>query len=382
MPGAAPHVNLLHRYLFRELLAATATGVALFAFVLLAGNAIKDVAGLVADGKLDLGTTARILGMLFPFVLSYALPMGLLTAVLLTLGRLSAQHEITALRAAGVGLGRIGASVLAIAVVGVAASLVINFSYGPTMKAMSRKLLDDVVRTNPMSFIVERSFIRQFPGKVLYVGARDGNELRDFRVWELDEANRVTSFIRAERGYFDYNEEDNYILLVLLNGQSELRDTEDPEDFSRFRASVAFDRASLQLPLDRVFRRKVFTKKVSWMNFSELVAEHARLRDATSEEDRRRFLDVKMNIHEKAALAFSVLSFGIIGVPLGIRTKRSETSANLGMALLLVIGYYALMIVASWLEGRPEWRPELLLWLPNVVFQLAGGVMWWRFGRN
>ncbi|MGH8019444.1 MAG: LptF/LptG family permease [Opitutaceae bacterium] len=375
-------MNLLHRYLFRELLGATLAGVALFAFILLTGNAIKDLFALVADGKLTVQATAEMLVMLFPFVLTYAMPMGLLTAVLLTLGRFSAQHEITAMRAAGVGLARIGAPVLLIAVVSVAISLVVNFSYAPNAKSAYRERLAAAARTNPLSFIVERTFVRQFPGVVLYAGAREGNRLRDFWVWELDKQNRVTRFSRADSGYFEWNEEDNYVMLVLENGRVELRNTDDPEDFSKVPISPSFERLPIQLPLDRVFKRQQFVKKVSWMNFSELVSEQRRLQTSTDPADAERLLQVKMNIHEKAALAFSVLSFALIGVPLGIRTRRSETSANLGVALALTMGYYLIMIAAGWLDKRPELHPELLVWLPNFLFQTIGLWCWRRLGRN
>ncbi len=354
----------------------------MFAFILLTGSAIKDLFALVADGKLTVQATAEMLLMLFPFVLTYAMPMGLLTAVLLTLGRLSAQHEITAMRAAGVGLARIGAPVLLVAVVSVAISLVVNFSYAPNAKSDYRERLADAVRTNPLSFVVERTFVRQFPGVVLYVGAREGNRLRDFWVWELDKQNRVTRFSRADSGHFEWNEEDNYVMLVLENGRVEVRNTDDPEDFSKAPISPSFERLPIQLPLDRVFKRQPFVKKVSWMNFSELVSEQRRLQTSADPADVERLLQVKMNIHEKAALAFSVLSFALIGVPLGIRTKRSETSANLGVALALTMGYYLIMIAAGWLDKHPELHPELLIWLPNFLFQSFGVWSWHRLGRN
>jgi lipopolysaccharide export system permease protein len=364
------------------LLVATLAGVALFSFILLTGNAIKDLFGLVADGKITLGTTIEMLVMLIPFALGYALPMGLLTAVLLTLGRLSSQNEITAMRAAGIGLGRIGAPVLLIAVVGVAISLIVNFVYAPDSKSAYREKLAAAIRTNPLSFIVERTFIRQFPGIVLYVGERDGSTLRDFWVWELDQQNRVTRFSRAESGTLEWFEEDNYVMLVLERGRVEVRNTSDPEDFSRVPLGPSFERLPIQLPLDRVFKRQVFVKKVSWMNFGELVREHQRLAGSTDPAERARLLQVKMNLHEKAALAFAVFSFALIAVPLGIQTKRAETSANLGVALALTMVYYLVMISAGWLDQRPELRPELLLWLPNILFQSYGLWSWMRFGRS
>ena len=105
-------MNLIDRYILRSVLGTCAGAVGLFAFVLVLGNAIRDLLSYVLAGQLELGAFARLVAMLVPFVISYALPMGMLTGVLLTLGRLSADSEITALRAAGIGLTRIARPVL------------------------------------------------------------------------------------------------------------------------------------------------------------------------------------------------------------------------------------------------------------------------------
>jgi lipopolysaccharide export system permease protein len=375
-------VNLLHRHLLRELLGTSAAAVSLFAFVLLTGNAIKDVIRPLADGKLSFTDSAELVLMLVPFVLTYAMPMGLLTAILLTLGRVSAQNEITAMRTAGLGLTRIGAPALFLAVGGVAVCLVINLVYAPRMRGDYKRLIADAVRTNPTSFLVERTFIRQFPGYLVYIGEREGNTLRDFWVWEIDEKHRVKRFTRAEAGSFDWQEENNYILLRMHNAQVQVRRTEDPEDFARLPVTAYAGDFPLQLPLDRAFKRREFVRRVSWLDFGELIAERRRLLGSDDPGLRDRLLQVERNLHENASLAFSVLSFAIVGVPLGIRTRRKETSANLGLALLLTMGFYLLMIGATWLDRRPEYHPELLVWVPNLAFQALGAVMWWRFGRN
>ena len=71
-------------------------------------------------------------------------------------------------------------------------------------------------------------------------------------------------------------------------------------------------------------------------------------------------------------------AFALIGVPLGIRVSRRETSANLGLAVGLALGYYVLTVMVGWLDRHPEYHPDVLLWLPNVIF-LSLGV--WLFRR-
>lgn len=375
-------MNLLHRYLFRDLLGATIAGIALFAFLLLAGNAIKDVIGPLVDGVLTLSQSMQMLGLVASFVLPYALPMGLLTAVLLVLGRISAQHELTAMRAAGLGLVRIAAPVMLLAVGGVAASLVVNFVYAPQAKTLYREILAEIGHRDPLKLIVPGQYLRKIPNFVIYVGSRDENTLHDVWVWKLDGEHRVTEFARAATGTVQLDENAGKLLLKLHSVQVQKPKEDAPENFATSPATGWFGDFPYELPIEKVFKRSTFTQKVSWMDFSELTAERRRLLQSSDPADRKRLLEVEIDMHEKATLAFSVLSLVMIGVPLGIRTGRTETSANLGLALLLTMAFYFVMIAVGWVDNKPEYHPELLLWIPNIAFQALGGWMWWRLGRN
>ena len=93
-------VNLLDRHIFKSVLFTCTAAVALFSFILMLGNTVKDLLGFLLSGQLSLPIFARLVWLLVPAVAIYALPLGMLTGVLLTLGRLSADSEITAMRAA------------------------------------------------------------------------------------------------------------------------------------------------------------------------------------------------------------------------------------------------------------------------------------------
>jgi lipopolysaccharide export system permease protein len=179
-------MNLLQRHIFKSVLFSCATAVGLFAFVLTVGNVIKDLLGYLIAGQLKLELFLELVLLIPPFVLSYALPFGVLTGVLLVLGRMSAQHEVTAIRAAGLSLPWIARPILVLAALGVLADVVINFQFMPWARVVYHVELNDAVRTRPLSFIVPRTFIRDFSGKVLYVGEKQGQELKDFWLWELD----------------------------------------------------------------------------------------------------------------------------------------------------------------------------------------------------
>ena len=67
-----------------------------------------------------------------------------------------------------------------------------------------------------------------------------------------------------------------------------------------------------------------------------------------------------------------MIALCLIALPLGIKISRSETYANLAIALALAMTYYVLFIMAMWLEKNPAIRPDLWLWLPNILFLSAG----------
>lgn len=374
-------MNLLDRYIFKSVLGTCLGAVALFTFVLTLGNVIRDLLAHVLAGQLPVMTLVRLVWLWVPAMAIYALPMGLLTGVLLTLGRLSADSEITAMRSAGISLARIARPVLVLAALASAVALYINFESMPHARVSYEREFAEALRANPMSFIVPKTFIRSFKGSVIYVGDKQGSVLRDIWLWELDDQQRVQRLIRAESGRLDYDEASNSLVPTLTNAKTEERNPSNPEDFSKSpRAPSAGKVEEVRLSLDRYFGHEGVRVKREWLTYAELQAERARLAATPPPETARANAEERMKLaiiyHDKLNLALAVFSFALLGVPLGIHVSRRETSANLGLALGLVLSFYVLTVMVKWLDRHPEYRPDLLLWVPNLLF-LALGV--WLF---
>jgi lipopolysaccharide export system permease protein len=75
------------------------------------------------------------------------------------------------------------------------------------------------------------------------------------------------------------------------------------------------------------------------------------------------------------------VSFVLIGIPLGLKTSRRETSVGIAVSLALAFAYYFLVIVANACKDRPQLFPEAILWSPNLVFELIGLWLLWRVSR-
>lgn len=374
-------MGLLHRHILLSVAATCAATVALFGFMMIAGTALRDLLGYVMAGQLSVWGAVRLIGLIVPYVAVFALPIGLLTAVLLVLGRMSSQHEVTAMRAAGLSLGYIARPIWLVAGAAVVAALALNFYIMPKTRTEYRLTLLEAVRQNPLNFIVPKTFVREFPGFVVYVGERSGAEIRDFWLWQLNAEKQVTSMAHARSGRVDFREADNRLILTLREVTAETRDRERPEDFSRPQPVGNSDSMTVELKLDGVFKQMKLNEKIGWLTLDQLLARKAELvakGDAAKPAERREINRVDVTLSSKAAASFAVLAFALVAVPLGIKVSRKETSANLGIAVALVLGYYFLDALTGLVENKPALRPELWVWVPPLVY-VAAGV--WLFRR-
>lgn len=380
-------LKLLHRHILKEILISTGLAMGLFIFVLLMGNAIRDIAELVAAGKLGPLIFLQLIGLLIPYVAAYALPLGMLTGTLMALGRLSSEQEITAMKAAGVSLYQVAAPVFLIAFFGMVAGVLVNLHFAPQSRVAYKQLMATSVTENPVGFIEEKRFIHEFPGYVIYMGDREGALMKDFWIWELDEESRVKLFLRAEEGEVDFDKQENELVLTLRDGTAEQRDEANPEALDSVPdKTLYFGELPIALSLDQLFgQRRGARIKTKYMNFAQLMEQREQMLTREIEEGgglSKERVKFQMHLQKNFAMAFSVFSLAVFGLPLAIRIGRGESYANLGIALVIAMSYYFLMIMVSWLEGNPALRPDLLIWLPNIVFQSIGFWLLYRARRH
>ena len=364
-------MKTLHLYLSRQVLASLLMTVAVFTFVLLLGNVLKEVLGLLVNRQASLGVVLQAIGLLIPFVLVFALPMGMLTAMLLTFGRFSADHELTAVRASGISLLSLLPPLLILGVLFSGVCALVNLHFAPLCRVAYKRLIYQSVVEQAEVLLPEKTFIRQFKPYTLYFGSVRGTEVRNVEMYEMDKSgSNVISTLHAARGTLkvDLTNPTNKMVHLLLHDAwfVTMKDGQRQPMFSG------------ELPVELPVQHKAEKEpQLSEMTFREL---RERRRQFKAEGIRTTPIDVV--IHSQVAFSFACLSFTLIGVPLGIRAHRRETSAGIGMAMLLVMVYYSFLILGQSLDTKPQYFPWLIVWLPNFAFQIIGMVLLRRVNRG
>ena len=369
-------LGILDRHIFKNVFLACLGAVGFFTFVMTAGNALKDLIGHFLAGRMSLGTTIELMLWLLPYAVMYALPMGILCGVLLVLGRMSAENEVTAMRAAGLSLVRIARPIYVLGGLGMVCALVVNVQFMPQARVKYKQELLHAIRTDPKLLIVPKTFIREFRRTVVYVGEREGDRIKDVWVWRLDPELRVTEMLRAESGTIAFNEEENSLVFTPVNAVVEHRPEKNPEDFKTDFQPSTFSSTSMTFSLEKLFGHQIVNTKPEWLTLPRLLgaieAQKAPAPDGAEAARVKTLTKLRMVLQDKLAMGVAVLTFVFIAVPLGIKVSRRETSANLGVAVALALSYYFLTVVVKWLDDYPQIRPDLWLWLPNVIFVVLG----------
>jgi len=364
---------------------------AVFTFVILLGNVLKEVLPLLVSGQASLATVGEFIGLLIPYVWLYALPMAVLAAILLAFGRFSADHELTAARASGISLLSLSWPVLLLSLLLCGVCAFINLELGPWCRKAYKDLRFQFLAEISGALLPERQFIRDPSGLMFYVGRNRQGNLSDILIFHQQTNGAVTK-IRAESGRLEVDT-TNAVFRLHLTGVRGVALADGQEQLLNLQKPV------LELPLPK--RRSERSTSLSDLTFSELLREYRKLErrllapaagtnsapalspETNVSRERAEVLSpVRVELHRKLALSFSCFGFALIGIPLGIRVQRRESNVGFTLALVLVVIYYGFILVGSGLEARPEFLPHLWMWAPNFLFQIVGAGLLWRVNRG
>lgn len=386
-------MKTLHFYLVRQVGATLLMTVAVFTFVLLLGNVLKEILALLINRQVTIATVFQVVLLLIPYVLVFSLPMGFLTATLLVFGRMSADQELTAIRASGVSLVALVMPVLVCSILCSGLSAFINLQVAPQCRMQYKMLLKEAGFKSILSFLPEQTYIRDFKGYIVYIHDVDGTNLHDVYVYTLAKDGTLDNYVHSESGQIEVDRQRS-LLKVTLNSNWQISMWQG----NRNPAWAEVLTMEVQMT-DHPIRRESVEEMTITQLFQELRALEATLggalplkppgAEADKRSSRSRRLKpedgtapILVQIHRQFSFSFACIGFTLVGIPLGIRSHRRETTFGIAVALLLVFLYYGFFIIGQALESRPEWGPHLILWLPNILFQSVGAVLFWRANQG
>lgn len=382
-------MRTLHLYVLRQVLAALAMTVAVFTGLLLIGNVLKEILALLVQHQVPFAGVLRAVALLVPYALVFALPMGMLTATLLVFGRLSADQELTAVRAGGVSLVSLVTPVLWLGLAASGVAAFANLELAPRCRVAYKELLYELGVARPTAMLVEGRYITEFPGWTIYIGQRRSeSEFADVLLHETRKEQLVRR-IRARRAVVTVDPATRQAVFRLFDAEVYTRSAglggDAPAAGSVTNAAAASDLdwgmaifGEIPVRLDFSGSQPLDAKpKLNEMTGTQLLAGLRELQ--------RQHIDptpVLVNLHRQVSFSFACFSFTLIGIPLGVRGHRRETSFGIAAALLLTALYYSFIILGQAWDTRSQMLPHLIVWAPNFLFQGIGAWLLWRANRG
>jgi lipopolysaccharide export system permease protein len=354
----------IHRYLLRETLVPMSLGIAVFTLVLIMGRILKLVELVINKGVPPIDIL-QLFASLLPTFLVLTLPLSFLLGVMAGLGRMSADHEIIALKASGIGLFQIARPVLTLGILVSLATAALTTIIKPACEQIFQQKLFYIASSRANIGIQPQIFNDEFKGLVLYANEIDERSGDMRGVFISDEReNALPAMILARRGSIVSDRNTLTLTLHLENGTVHRRRGDATGAFQ----VIGFTRYDLSLDLGQsALSADQPRKNKKTMSLGEL---HRSLR-ANTDPDSTRYREMLAEFHRRIALPVAPLLFALIGVPLGIRPARSGRGSGFAVGLLVFLGYYALLSLAGTLVAEGG-LPGPILQIPNLLFLLAG----------
>ena len=365
-------MRILTRYILREVTSHAIIGAAIFTFVLFTRD-LGRILELVVRASAPLPSVAEIFLYTVPLALTYTIPMSVLVGILIGLSRLAADSEITAMRASGMGVWNFG-RVLAIFVCAAWTLALVNGLYVAPWSLSALSRLEDQLKGSQVSFEVRpRVFYEGFPKLVLYV--QDLHSAQGGAIWNgvfladiSDPANpRITL---AREGILAPEGQDR-LHLHLTDGSTH---ETDPRETGKYQIS-SFQQTDIPIELPVAENKGEEQIPVKALGTWAL-RDRARSVDPVSA---RWYL---IEFYNRFALPTACLVLAMVGIPLGLSSKKSGKSGGFVLTILLVFVYYFVSLIGVSLAKQGRVSPALGAWLANIVFFAAALFLLWQAERR
>ena len=351
-------MRILTRYILREVTAHALIGAAIFTFVLFTRD-LGRILELVVRASAPLPSVAEIFFFTVPLALTYTLPMSVLLGILIGLSRLAADSEITAMRASGMGIWTF-LRALSLFVIAAWVMALFNGLYIAPRAQAALAHLEDRLKGSQVSFEIQpRVFYEGFPKLVLYV--QDVKSAQGAAVWKgvfmanlSDGANPKITL--AREGIVISEGRDRLHLHLIEGSEHET----DPRDANRYQIST-FQQTDIPLDLPSTENKPDDSLPADLMDTWALWQKSGRVDPVSA----RWYL---IAFHKRFALPTACLVLALVGIPLGLSSKKSGKSGGFVLTILLVFTYYVISLVGVSLARQGKVTPWFGAWLADIIF--------------
>ncbi len=355
--------TIIRRYIFKEIAFPFILILFVLTFVLLMGK-ILQIMDLMVNKGIRVFDILHLIVLIMPYFMMFTIPIALLVAILIAMGRFSQDNEITAMKASGVSLSQIFYPVLIASLLAFIFTIVIGYFLVPKSNFATKRLLFELASQNASIGIKEKVFNGDFKGLLVYAntipadgGYMQGVMISDSRI--LGEQNTIL----AKKAFLVADPKLMIVKLRLENGSIHTVS----QDLKNYR-KVDFQSYDINLDLSTTLGSFTEENKSSTeMTMTELLERMKKpgLKDSDVRE-------LAIEVHKKFAIPLSCILFALIALPLGIKSHRAVKSRGVAVGMIIVASYYLLRIGGEALVETGRLSPVIGVWTPNLLFAVIG----------
>ena len=364
-------MRILTRYILGEILSYTLIGCAIFTFILFMRD-LNHILEAVVRNSSTFESIAEVFIFNLPNTFKVTIPMAVLVGILLGLSRLAADSEIIAMRASGLGIGYFVRVASFVAVGGTLLGLANSLFVAPRA---NRAILDmqQELETSQASFEIQpRVFYEDFRNAVLYVqNVRGGTGASNWdQVFMADVSDPGNPIITTAASATVVNDSTLELLMRLRDGSRHETVAGQPTQYN----ISTFQKTDLPLSLSPQSEMHL-----GRMDTAIYALPMVALEKRTHGLDGRRFL---LELHTRFSYPVACLVLMLVGVPLGVISRRGGKSSGLVFTVLLVLLYYILSYTGIALSRQGKLSPFLGVWMANLLFAAVGSFLLWQMASG
>lgn len=374
-------MRLSDRYIGRQVLVSTAFAIVVLSAILVMGSLFQKFRPLLVEAGAPLSIFRELIVASIPFALIYTIPWAFLCAILLVFGRLSSDHEITGFRVAGISLTRLSAPVFAIAGALSALCLWLNVAVAPGANRHLQYILVQAFFMNPEQMLraaAESDGLERLEEGLknvrVYLGESDesGSNLKNLHLFSIADPKKGTPevYIHAMRAQAVVDKEEKQFRFHLYDAYLESTEKPKPDEKGQVegKGKVKMVVAKEAVPAVIPFELRPQQLKPPTMTNQEIADTLA-----TKPRWGNRILIGRYwaETQRRYASSFACLAFAFIGIPLGIKARRKDTSTGLVLSLLIGAAYF----VCGMAGGSTKAAVMAGLWGPNIVCIILGLIL-------